>query len=103
MHAEDKMSSSNIPIRREAESGGLSPWRSRAIWIRSNWPVKSPRGDTTAETDYLSQLLARGVVVECDSKRPQFFEVTVGDRWFYFHVFEEIRCVYLVSSKTVGL
>src|SRR5262249_46520792 len=68
-------------------------------WIQSNGPVKTPRGATNKATDSLSSALALGVVAVCDLRRHGFFEVTIGDSWFYFHLFESSGCIYLVASN----
>ena len=68
-------------------------------WIRSNRPVKTPRGTTDRATDILSAALSRGIIAECDLKRRGFFEATIGNLWFYFHLFDGSECVYLVASR----
>lgn len=74
---------------------------SNSLWIRSTWPVTSPRGDTCCLSEHLSDALARGILVECDAKRSGFFEVTLGHSWVYFHVADKLRRIYLVSTMTL--
>lgn len=67
------------------------------VLIRSNWMVKSPRGNTNAATMCLSEALSQGVVAQCDVKRTNFFEAVVGHDRFYFHVAKKLGYVYLIA------
>ena len=66
--------------------------------IRSNWLVTSPRGDTSIATELLSDALEGGVEAKCDTERDSFFEVDIGNAWFYFHIAYHLARIYLVAA-----
>ena len=43
--------------------------------------------------------LHRGVTAIPDDHRPEFFEVEIGDHWYYLHVPSRLRAVYLVAAQ----
>ena len=69
-----------------------------SAWIRSNWPVISPRGQTSIGTKLLSEALEEGLEAKCDTKRTGFFEADIGHAWFYFHISHKLGRVYLVAA-----
>ena len=68
--------------------------------IQSNWPVTSSRGEASIGTKLLSKALVEGLEAQCDSHRTGFFEVEIGDAWFYFHVAHKLGRIYLVCCIT---
>jgi hypothetical protein len=101
------MVSTNAGKRIEHGSIEIELFNPGSAWIRSaGRPVTSPRGSKCAVTKYLEEALAQGIVVKCDTNRPGFFEVDIGDAWFYFHVADKLGHIYLVATlipfKTPG-
>ena len=92
------MESTDVERKTARGSTEIKQSHPNSTWIRSNWPVTSPRGETSAMARYLSDALATGIQVECDRKRAGFFEVTIGHLWVYFHVADRLRRIYLVSA-----
>jgi len=93
------MASTDTGMRIERGSIEIELFNARSAWIRSNGrPVTSPRGHTCAATQYLDEALAQGIVVKCDPHRADFFEVDIGDAWFYFHVADRLGRIYLVAT-----
>src|SRR5437867_10298214 len=73
-----------------------------SAWIRSSWLVRTPLGISNCDTSCLSNALAKGIRVAIDPKRAGFFEVVVRDRWLYFHVADNLQCIYLVAAATLS-
>jgi hypothetical protein len=48
--------------------------------------IENPRHHTQECVDTLRRLLAGGARVECDPKRPDFYEVESGSDVYYIHV-----------------
>src|SRR5262245_46489118 len=68
-------------------------------WLRTDYPVipVNPSG-----WDYLPEVEAarrRGVAATADNHRPGFFEIEIGDNWYYVHVPSRLRAVYLVAAQ----
>src|SRR5215831_18232148 len=72
-----------------------------AAWIRASWPVRLPRSNSNCDTACLGDVLATGMMVKIDSKRADFFEGVVRDRWFYFHVADKLQRIYLVATANM--
>jgi hypothetical protein len=73
------------------------------IWIQSRWPVKSPGGAVTPTTAGLSACLAEGLSAQRDPKGSGFFEASSMAYWFYFHVADDLRCIYLIAARKAKL
>jgi hypothetical protein len=93
------MNSQTYPRNIENAQTEVQLLHAARAWIRSNQPVKTPRGASNEATEKLGAALAHGVLTVCDLKRRGFFEVTIGDSWFYFHLFDPSGCIYLVASN----
>jgi len=42
--------------------------------------------------------LHQGVAAVPDPQHPEFYEIELGDRWFYIHIPSRITGVYLVAA-----
>ena len=80
------MATRDFATKEERDGIEIQLFSPNCAWMRSNWPVTSPRGNTSVGTELLSEALEEGVVAKCDTKRNGFFEVDIGRAWFYFHV-----------------
>jgi hypothetical protein len=69
-----------------------------SVWIRSNWPVISPRGQTSIDRKLFSEALEGGLEAKCDAKRTGFFEAETSHAWFYFHIAHKLGRIYLVAA-----
>jgi hypothetical protein len=68
-------------------------------WLRTEHPV-IPVNPTAWE--YLPEVeaaLHRGVAATADNHRPGFYEIEIGDNWYYVHVPSRLRAVYLVAAQ----
>ena len=45
--------------------------------------------------------LHRGVRAVTDVNRPRFYEIEIGDNWYYLHIPDHGRRVYLVAATRV--
>jgi len=70
-----------------------------SAWIRSNWPVISPRGQTSIDAKLLSEALEGGLEAKSDAKRTGFFEAETNHAWFYFHIAHKLGRIYLVAAR----
>jgi hypothetical protein len=93
------MATNKVQTRGEGTTIEVQLYHPGQAWVRSSLPVTSSRGATNVATNRLSEALTHGIVAECDTKRTGFFEITINNTWFYFHVFEGLGRVYLVTSK----
>ena len=72
----------------------------RTIWLRSDQPVVPV---SPAVWDHLSEVefaLRVGVDAVMDERHPGFYEIEIGDNWYYVHVPSRLRAVYLVAAQT---
>ena len=76
-----------------------TPPKPPATWLRTDHPVIPVN---PAAWDYLSEVeaaLRRGVEATADHHRPGFYEIEIGDNWYYIHVPTRLRAVYLVAAQ----
>ena len=68
-----------------------------ATWLRTDHPVIPVN---SAAWDYLPEVeaaLHHGVAAAADKHRPDFYEIEIGNNWYYIHVPSRLRAVYLVA------
>jgi hypothetical protein len=68
-------------------------------WLVTDRPV---RPVSPATWDYLPEVesaLHRGVEATADSHHPGFYEFEIGEHWFYVHVPNRLRAVYIVAAQ----
>jgi len=69
------------------------------IWLRTDHPVITVN---PAAWNYLPEVefaLHHGVAATADVHRPGFYEIEIGENWYYVHVPERLRAVYLVAAQ----
>jgi len=68
-------------------------------WLRTDEPVipVSPSvWDHLPEVEYA---LHHGIEATTDENHPGFYEIEIGDNWYYIHVPSRLRAVYLVAAQ----
>ena len=71
----------------------------QTTWLRTVHPVIAVN---PAAWNYLPEVeiaLHRGVEATADTRRPGFYEIEIGENWFYVHVPNRLRAVYLVAAQ----
>ena len=71
----------------------------QTVWLRTNHPVRSIDPSMWNHLAVLESALIRGVAGMSDTKRPGFYEIEVGDNWYYIHIPSRISGVYLISVR----
>ena len=67
-------------------------------WLRTDHPVVPINPSTWNHLREVETALRLGVTATADTKRPGFYEVEVGDNWYYIHIPSRISGVYLVAA-----
>ena len=70
-----------------------------AAWLRTDNPVVPINPSTWEHLREVEAALQLGVLATADTKRPGFYEIEVGDNWFYIHIPSRITGVYLVATR----
>jgi aryl-phospho-beta-D-glucosidase BglC (GH1 family) len=71
----------------------------QTTWLRTDHPVIPVN---PAAWNYLPEVeiaLHRGVEATADIHRPGFYEIEIGEIWYYVHVPNRLRAVYLVAAQ----
>src|SRR5689334_20136508 len=68
-----------------------------ATWLRTDHPVVPINPSTWEHLRDVESALHLGVSAAADAKRPGFYEIEVGDNWYYIHIPSRIAGVYLVA------
>ena len=69
-----------------------------ATWLRTDHPVVPINPSTWEHLHEVEAALHRGITATADTKRPGFYEIEVGDNWYYIHIPSRIAGVYLVAA-----
>jgi hypothetical protein len=72
---------------------------SQSTWLKTDQQV-IPVNPTAWE--YLPEVvdaLHHGVEATMDEHHPGFYEIEIGDHWYYIHVPRRLRAVYLVAAQ----
>ena len=67
-------------------------------WLRTDHPVVPINPSTWEHLREVEDALHLGVAATADMKRPGFYELEVGDHWYYIHIPNRIAGVYLVAA-----
>jgi|SRR6476620_9179606 hypothetical protein len=68
--------------------------------LKTNQPVIPINRSTWTYLPEVEAALHRGVAATPDDHRPEFFEIELGDTWYYVHVPSRLRAVYLVAAQS---
>jgi hypothetical protein len=74
------------------------PETSPGTWLRTDNPVVPINPSTWSHLREVETALHLGVAATADAKRPGFYEIEVGDYWYYIHIPNRITGVYLVAA-----
>jgi hypothetical protein len=75
-----------------------------STWLQSTdpvVPVNPLRTSTPSVNDSLSALrtaLSKGVCGVPDGNRMGFYEIEIGDDWYYIHIPDRRACIYLIAA-----
>ena len=67
-------------------------------WLRTDHPVVPINPSTWPHLHTVEAALRVGVTATADTQRPGFYEIEVGDNWYYIHIPSKITGVYLVAA-----
>lgn len=70
-----------------------------ATWLRTDHPVIPVNPSAWGYLPEVEAALHRGVAATADKHRPGFYEIEIGDTWYYVHVPTRLRAVYLVAAQ----
>jgi hypothetical protein len=73
------------------------PATSAVTWLRTDHPVVPINPSTWGHLREVEAALQLGVTATADANRPGFYEIEVGNNWFYIHIPSRITGVYLVA------
>lgn len=68
--------------------------------LKTDQPVISINPTAWIYLPEVEAALHRGVIATPDEHRPDFFEIEIGDHWYYLHVPSRLRAVYLVAAQS---
>src|SRR5688572_3928265 len=69
-----------------------------STWLKTDRPVISVNSATCGFLAEVETALQRGVTAKADSHHPGFYELEIGDHWYYIHVPNRLRAVYIVAA-----
>lgn len=69
-----------------------------STWLKTDRPVIPVNPATWGYLPEVETALHRGVAAKADRNHPGFYEVEIGDHWFYVHVPNRLRAVYIVAA-----
>jgi hypothetical protein len=80
----------------------VAPHKPPAVWLRTDHPVTPMNPEMWKYLPGLESALHQGVETTPDSNRPGFYEIQIGDNWYYVHLPSRLRAVYLVAARNRG-
>lgn len=69
-----------------------------STWLKIDRPVLAVNPATWCYLPEVETALHRGVTAKADTHHPGFYELEIGDRWYYIHVPNRLRAVYIVAA-----
>src|SRR5215510_12541437 len=70
----------------------------RTIWLRTDRVVVLTKTTDWHHLPAIENALHQGLFAIRDMKRPEFYEIEVGDNWYYIHIPSCIPGVYLIAA-----
>src|SRR5262245_14664692 len=67
-------------------------------WLRTNHPVSSMNSSLWKHLPAVEYALQAGVSATRDKQRPEFYEIEIGNHWYYIHIPSRISGVYLIGA-----
>src|SRR5262245_26954559 len=71
---------------------------SRRTWLRTDRPVVPTNTCTWRRLLTVELALHQGLFAIADPKRPEFYDIEIGDDWYYIHIPSRIAGVYLIAA-----
>jgi hypothetical protein len=71
---------------------------SATTWLRTDRPVVPTNTATWKHLPAVENALHDGVFAIPDKKRPEFYDIEIGNDWYYIHVPSRICGVYLIAA-----
>ena len=71
--------------------------------IATGYRIVSLNSKLAGVRESLKKTLAEGTLARADQNRDGFYEVEVGGRCFYIHVYDAMKTVYLVGAIGCGV
>ena len=71
----------------------------QTTWLRTVHPVIAVNPAAWNYVPEVEIALHRGVEATADAHRPGFYEIEIGEIWYYVHVPNRLRAVYLVAAQ----
>src|SRR5215204_460958 len=68
-------------------------------WLMTDRPVLPVSPGTWNYLPEVETALHRGIEATADSRHPGFYEIEIGEHWFYVHVPNRLRAVYIVAAQ----
>ena len=72
---------------------------SQYTWLRIDEPVIPVNPSAWDHLLEVEAALHHGVEATSDENHPGFYEIEIGDNWYYIHVPSRLRAVYLVAAQ----
>ena len=70
-----------------------------STWLRTDRPVVPVNPGTWSYLPEVETALHRGVSATADDHHPGFFEIEIGDNWYYVHIPNRLNAVYIVAVQ----
>jgi hypothetical protein len=70
---------------------------SPTVWLKTDRPVVSTNPAAWSHVGTVQSALQDGVAATVDMKRPEFYEIEVGNDWYYVHIPSRIPGAYLIA------
>ena len=72
--------------------------RPQRTWLRTDRPVVPTKTATWRHLLAVERALHHGLFATPDVKRPEFYELEIGDHWYYIHIPSRIAGIYLIAA-----
>ena len=71
--------------------------------VATGYRIVSLNSKLAGFRESLKKTLAEGTLARADQNRDGFYEVEVGGRCFYIHIYDALKTVYLVGAIGCGV
>ena len=68
-------------------------------WLRTDRPIIPVNPATWTYLPEVEAALSRGINATADSRHPGFYEIELGDNWYYVHIPSRLHAVYIVAVQ----
>lgn len=79
-----------------------APHKTPDVWLRTDQPVIPINAETWNYLPEVESALHHGVEATADHNRPGFYEIELGETWYYVHVPSRLKAVYIVAARNRG-